>query len=152
MLTKRRTLTNTNDDVCFLALVFCNEFSYRRPPLFCFGHGLSYTTFAYGNIKASASAVSFDLTNTGNIAGAEVAQLYLGFPAAAGEPPQQLKGFEKVALKAGETKTVTFALAARDLSVYSEAAAGWQLVSGKFTARVGASSRDIRLNATFTTV
>ena len=58
--------------------------------------GLSYTTFAFGGMAANRSHVSFTLENTGKVAGAEVAQLYLGFPASAGEPPRQLKGFSKV--------------------------------------------------------
>jgi hypothetical protein len=70
--------------------------AHNSPPAFPFGHGLSYTTFGYSNLTATASGVSFTLTNTGSVAGAEVAQLYLGFPASAGEPPQQLKGFQKV--------------------------------------------------------
>ena len=124
--------------------------AHNVAPAFAFGHGLSYTTFAYSDVTASASKVSVTLKNTGSVAGAEVAQLYVAFPASAGEPPQQLKGFEKVMLAPGASKTVEFALSARDLSVYSEASAGWQRVSGEFGVRVGSSSRDIRAKTTFT--
>eukprot|EP00937_MAST-01D_sp_MAST-1D-sp2_P003732 g3732.t1 len=117
-------------------------------PAFAFGHGLSFTTFTYANVTASAAAVSVDVTNTGTTAGHEVAQLYLGFPASAGEPPQQLKGFEKVRLRAGETKTVTFALDERAFSVWDAAAHAWRVVEGEFSVAVGASSRDVRLKTT----
>ena len=90
------------------------------------------------------------MSNTGAVAGAAAPQLYVTFPAAAGEPPQQLKGFEKVTLAPGASKTVEFALSARDLSVYSEASAGWQRVSGECAGRIGSSSRDIRAKTTFT--
>ena len=101
-------------------------------------------------VDSTARTVAVQVTNTGKVAGAEVVQLYLAFPTAAGEPPQQLKGFEKVMLAPGASKTVEFALSARDLSIYSEASAGWQRVSGEFGVRVGSSSRDIRAKTTFT--
>ena len=71
---------------------------------FPFGHGLSYSAFGYTDIAASKDGVSFTLTNTGKVAGAEVAQLYLSFPAAAGEPPKNLKGFKKVRLSLSATR------------------------------------------------
>ena len=114
-------------------------------PAFPFGHGLSYTTFTYMRLRASATAVTVDVQNTGKVDGAEVAQLYLGFPASAGEPPKQLKGFEKVQLKAGETRTVTFPLDDRAVSVWDVQKHAWSTVSGDFSVMVGASSRDIRL-------
>ena len=94
--------------------------------------------------------VRFTLANTGHVAGAEVAQLYLKFPDAAGEPPKQLKGFRKVQLSPGETKTVEIALLSRDVSTWDVGTHGWRRVSGHFEVLVGSSSRDIRLNATFT--
>ena len=78
------------------------------------------------------------------MAGAEVAQLYLGFPASAGEPPKQLKGLKKLTLSPGEKQTVTFALKDRDLSVWDIVTHDWKKASGSFAVYVGASSRDIR--------
>lgn len=94
--------------------------------------------------------MTFTLKNTGTRAGAEVAQLYLGFPAAAGEPPRQLKGFTKVLLAAGESKTVSIPLSPREVSIWDVESHGWKVASGQFTAWVGSSSRDLRLSGTFT--
>ena len=129
--------------------------------------GLSYTTFAYKNLKITRTAggsnaggsnapfavvVTIDVANTGKVAGAEVAQLYVAFPPAAGEPPQQLKGFVKTrVLTPGATAAaVTFGLRARDLSVWDEDARGWRVQVGQFGVGVGASSRDIRAKGEFT--
>jgi len=117
---------------------------------FPFGHGLSYTTFAFGGMAANRSHVSFTLENTGKVAGAEVAQLYLGFPASAGEPPRQLKGFSKVMLTAGEKKTVHIPLTSRDLSIWHTATHKWAEVAGEFKVFVGSSSRNTPLSAAFT--
>ena len=125
-------------------------------PLFPFGYGLSYTTFGYSNLVVGAVStsgqvqISFDLTNTGSRAGAEVAQLYLGFPAAAGEPPKQLKAFQKVTLSAGQGQHVTFNLDWHDLANWDGAARGWIVTPGTFQAMVGGSSRDISLTGSFT--
>eukprot|EP00037_Helgoeca_nana_P030206 m.371512 g.371512 ORF g.371512 m.371512 type:complete len:746 (+) comp28131_c0_seq1:2254-4491(+) len=117
---------------------------------FPFGHGLSYTQFAYSELTASKTAVSFTLKNTGDRAGAEVAQLYLGFPASAEEPPRQLKGFSKVLLAAGASMQITIPLTPREMSIWDVGSHGWQVVNGEFTAWVGSSSRDTRLTGTFT--
>ena len=109
---------------------------------FPFGHGLSYSTFKYSGIQASSTSVTATVENSGSVAGAEVAQLYLGFPASAGEPPQQLKGFEKVTIKAGAKATVTFALNDRSTSVWDANAHKWTKVAGEFSVAVGGSSRD----------
>ena len=77
-----------------------------------------------------------------------MAQLYLGFPASASEPPKQLKGFKQVQLKPGESKTVTFALVPRDLSIWDAAAHDWSIAKGNFSVMVGSGSRDIRLTGT----
>ena len=120
-------------------------------PAFPFGHGLSYTSFAYADLAVSKSAVRFTVTNTGAVPGAEVAQLYLGFPTAAGEPPRQLKGFEKTAvLVPGASQTVTLALDARSFSIWDVAQSAWSVVPGDFKVTVGSSSRDARLHATVT--
>ena len=117
---------------------------------FPFGHGLSYTSFEYSNIQVDSGSrvVSFDLQNTGSVAGDEVAQLYLGFPETAGEPPIQLKGFEKVFLQPNAKTTVKMALTPRDLSVWDVVRREFAVVQGEFAVAVGASSRDLRLKAT----
>jgi beta-glucosidase len=110
---------------------------------FPFGHGLTYTSFALSDIAATRDLVSVDITNTGAVAGTETPQLYLHFPPSAGEPPQQLKGFEKVTLAPGEKKTVSFKLTSRSLSIWDVATHAWVEAKGEFTAAVGTSSRDI---------
>jgi beta-glucosidase len=122
----------------------------NQTPLFPFGHGLSYTTFKYSNLKVDGEHVSVRVTNAGTREGAEVAQLYVSSPAAAAEPPKQLKGFEKVWLKPGESKTVTMPLSRESLAVWDTTSHGWRVVPGAYTANVGSSSRDIRLKGTFT--
>jgi len=117
-------------------------------PAFPFGHGLSYTPFLYSGLKVQGRTVSCSVKNTGDVDGAEVPQLYLGFPASAQEPPKQLKGFQKVMLKAGDSATVTFELADRDLSIWDVSSSQWSVVAGDFDIMVGASSEDIRLTGT----
>ena len=118
-------------------------------PLWPFGHGLSYTTWTYSNLVVANLTFTATLVNSGGVAGAEVAQLYIGYPAAAQEPPKQLKGFQKVALPAGGSTTLTFSLSPADLLIWNTTADAWALVSGTYTAMVGSSSRDIRLTASF---
>jgi len=129
-------------------------------PTFEFGFGLSYTTFKYsnlafvktgeydGNLNTSIYNVSVTVTNSGNVAGHEVAQLYLGFPNQ-DEPVRQLRGFERVHLNVGESKTVKFPLDSLELSTWDVGSQEWNLSRGNFTAFVGASSRDIRLQGSF---
>lgn len=127
-------------------------------PLFPFGFGLSYTQFSFEGLKVSQkpgsdnATVSFKVTNTGKVAGAEVAQLYLGFPpiAEGNEPPLQLKGFRKVMLNAGESKTVTLPLDAHSFSYWSEQAHAWKVAPGTFQVMVGDSSANTPLNASIT--
>jgi beta-glucosidase len=126
--------------------------------LFPFGFGLSYTTFGFASLQAPATAdsgstvaVSFDVTNTGKAAGAEVAQLYVSDPSAkAKRPERELKGFEKVRLAPGETKHVTLNLDARAFSYWDEAAHKWTIDPGKFVILVGDSSENTPLNAELT--
>lgn len=117
---------------------------------FPFGHGLSYTSFEYSHLQIAGSTVTFDLKNTGGVAGAEVSQVYLVFPDTAGEPPLQLKGFKKVMLQPGQSTTVSITLTSRDLSIWDGAAHDFAVVKGEFGVKVGASSRDIRLTGPLT--
>ena len=127
-------------------------------PLFPFGYGLSYTSFRFSKLSLSASTlsdtgsidVSADVTNTGRRAGAEVAQLYLTDPASTGEPGRQLKGFEKVFLYPGQTKTVHLTLRPQDGAYWNTAHQRWTLQSGTYTVQVGDSSRSLPLSKTFT--
>ena len=94
--------------------------------------------------------MSVDVTNSGAVAGAEIPQAYLGFPASAGEPPKQLKSFKKTAVLApGEKATVKFQLVDRDLSIWDTAKHGWAKQTGEFEVFVGSSSADIRLVDSF---
>ena len=127
-------------------------------PLFPFGYGLSYTQFSFDGLKVSQqpgstnTIVSFRVTNTGKRAGAEVAQLYLGFPpiAEGNEPPLQLKGFRKIMLNPGESKPVELKLDARSFSYWSEKTHAWQIATGTFQIMVGDSSANTPLKTTLT--
>ncbi|MGA7343477.1 MAG: glycoside hydrolase family 3 C-terminal domain-containing protein [Terracidiphilus sp.] len=129
-----------------------------KHPLFPFGFGLSYTAFRFSNLQAPASAqsgstvaVSFDVSNTGSVEGAEVAELYVSDPSArVDRPERELKGFAKVRLAPGETKHVTLDLDARAFSYWDEPAHKWTIDPGKFVIRVGDSSQDTPLDASVT--
>ncbi|KAK1976064.1 glycosyl hydrolase family 3 N terminal domain-containing protein [Colletotrichum cereale] len=145
-------------------------------PRYEFGFGLSYTTFDYAALSTSpvgkpaagvpdpavaivqgghpalweeVYVVSAQVQNTGDLAGHEVAQLYVGIPVE-GTPARQLRGFERVYVEAGGSATVEFRLKRRDLSVWDVVAQQWRLAEGEYDVFVGASSRDLRLNGTFT--
>jgi beta-glucosidase len=120
----------------------------NKQPLFAFGHGLSYTTFAYSGLKVSSGEVTFTLKNTGKRAGAEIAQVYAGLPADAQEPPKRLVAWEKVSLAPGESRTITLSLEPRRLSVFNVEKDGWELLPGDYTLWVGGSSRQTPLTAT----
>jgi beta-glucosidase len=148
----------------------------NETPLFPFGYGLSYTDFAFSHLKVTPKAVqnstsnpgatscdcngesgnqvtvSATVTNTGTVAGSDVAQLYLSDPSSAGEPPRQLKGFQKVTLKPGQSTTVHFSLNGEDLSYWNDAANGWVLPDGHFGVEVGDASAtaDLPLQGSFT--
>jgi len=116
---------------------------------FPFGHGLSYTTFDYSQLKCAQLLCTFVVKNTGKVPGQEVPQLYLKFPDEAQEPPLQLKGFVKTSVLApGESKTVSIQLTNRDISIWDDQQHKWAVVSGTFGVFVGASSRDIRQSTT----
>jgi beta-glucosidase len=136
----------------------------NETPLFPFGYGLSYTKFRFSNLTITPASVqnsssspgatschcngqsgnqvtvSATVTNTGKVAGSDVAQLYLGDPEVAGEPPRQLKGFDKVNLQPGQSQTVSFKLNGHDISYWDDAADGWVLPDGAFQLYVGDSS------------
>jgi beta-glucosidase len=127
----------------------------NQDPLFPFGHGLSYTTFRYGDLQVQQTSreevtVKVRVTNTGAREGAEVVQLYLGSPAAAEEPPKQLKSFEKILLKPGEGKVVTMKLDKASLAAWDTETHGWKINPGTYSVMIGSSSRDIRLKSSFT--
>jgi len=125
--------------------------AHNVKPAFAFGHGLSYTTFEYSNLTFDAASLSaaFSIKNTGRVYGAEVAQLYLGFPADAGEPPKVLRGFSKVSLSSGENRIVTMSMSDKDLSIWDSSLSKWSRWHGQFTIFIGASSQDIRLTQVF---
>jgi len=136
----------------------------NETPMFPFGYGLSYTTFRYSHLTVTPQrvrnhtsdpsptscdcngqsgnlvTVSATVTNTGKVAGSDVAQLYLGDPPAAGEPPRQLKGFQKVTLQPGQSTTVRFTLNGHDLSYWDDTANGWVVPDGRYQISVGDSS------------
>ena len=116
---------------------------------FPFGYGLSYTTFAYSDMKATAEGATFTVTNTGSVAGTEVAQLYVSKPGSqVFRAEQELKGFARVELAPGESKDVTIALDDKAFRYFNTRSNAWEVEPGSYELRVGASSRDIRLTAT----
>ena len=145
------------DDVQYREGIFVGYRYYDHKqiePLFPFGHGLSYTTFEYSDIKLSSNAINADdeltvsvkVTNTGKVEGKEVVQLYVtDKESSLIRPVKELKGFEKVSLKPGESKNVMFKLDKRAFAFYSEAAHDWLVEEGDFIISVGSSSKDIRL-------
>jgi beta-glucosidase len=120
-------------------------------PIFPFGHGLSYTTFEYSNLKQSRTIsgnfqVSVDVSNTGKRAGEEVVQLYVHDPKPkVDKPVRELKGFAKVALESGAAKTVVLELTPRDLAYFDVKGKQWKADAGSYQVELGASSRDLRL-------
>ena len=126
-------------------------------PQFPFGFGLSYTTFAYSGLKISPKSsstgtveVSAKVKNTGPRAGAEVVELYVhDGHSKIDRPIHELKGFSRLELKPGESKTVTFTLNRDAFSYWSPATKAWQADPGTFEIQLGASSRDIRLKAPY---
>ncbi len=122
----------------------------KKPVLFAFGHGLSYTTYSYSGLKVTAGdkvTVSFSVKNTGNRAGTEIAQVYAGLPASAGEPPKRLVGWSRVKLNPGESKDVTVEVDPLFLSVFDVAHHAWSRTPGDYTFLVGGASDDLPLHA-----
>ena len=125
----------------------------NKPVLFPFGYGLSYTTYSYSNLKVTPGKnprVTFTVTNTGNRAGAEVAQVYASLPAAAAEPPKRLVGWSKVKLNGGESKEVTVEVDPKYLSIFNVEHNGWQLLPGDYGFMVGGSSQSLPLKESVT--
>lgn len=108
---------------------------------FCFGHGLSYTDFVYGELALQGREVTFTVTNTGSRAGKETVQLYIE-----GAEMHQLRRFEKLQLAPGERKTVRFTLTDRDFARYDTEKQAFVPVSGRYEIQIGHSSRNICLN------
>lgn len=130
----------------------------RVAPLFPFGFGLSYTGFAYSKLRLSTQTlapdasltVSVDVTNTGQHTGKEIVQVYVrDVQSTLSRPTQELKGFSKIALAPGETKTVTLPLDCKALAYWDDATHAWVAEAGEFEVRVGRSSQDIRAKAVF---
>jgi beta-glucosidase len=120
-------------------------------PMFPFGYGLSYTTFAYSHLAVRPGpgrgnlTVTADVTNTGSRAGTDVAQLYVGDPAATGEPAEQLKGFQRVTLRPGQTRRVSFTVGQRAFAWWNEQRSSWTVSPGSYALMVGDSSANLPL-------
>ena len=126
--------------------------SQNITPLFSFGYGLSYTKFSFSNLKVGAfnadgnATVTATMTNTGTVAGADVAQMYVGDPASSQDPPEQLKGFDRVSLTPGQSTTVTFPLNVHDLASWSPTDNQWEAQAGTYSINVGDASNNLPLN------
>lgn len=123
---------------------------YNIKPRFAFGHGLSYATFQYNNVSTSVTGeemlVKVSITNSSNVAGAEIVQLYVDMPdGVVSTPAKQLKGFAKVELQAGETKVAFVRLKLNAFQYYNESIHSWEKIKGKHTLLIGSSSDDIHL-------
>jgi beta-glucosidase len=122
----------------------------HKTPLFPFGFGLSYTVYSYSKLQATGGrglSVSFAVQNTGQRGGAEIAQVYVSFPASAGEPPKRLAGWEKVTLAPGESRTVKLTIDPLYLSVFDATADQWAILPGEYTVMAGPSSARLPLQA-----
>ena len=118
------------------------------PVAFPFGYGLSYTSYAYSDLKVTADSVTLTVTNTGACDGAEIVQVYIAKPGAEiFRPAQELKAFARVPLAAGESRTVTLPLDDKAFRYWNTRTDGWEIEGGRYEVRVGASSADIRLTA-----
>jgi len=123
----------------------------KKPVLFPFGYGLSYTTYKYSGLQVTPGEkvkVTFSIANTGAREGSEIAEIYAALPAAAQEPPKRLVGFSKVKLNPGEKQNVTVEIDPKYLSIFDEQKDDWSLIPGDYTIMVGGSSQDLPLKAT----
>jgi beta-glucosidase len=125
--------------------------SKQIQPLFWFGFGLSYTSYEYSGLKVgdNGQEVGFEVKNTGNSAGTEIAEVYAALPAAAGESYKRLVAFDRVELAPGESKTVTLKIDPKYVSVFNEQQNGWQLLPGDYKVLVGPSSTETPLTGGF---
>jgi beta-glucosidase len=145
----------TYDEGIYVGYRYYN--TYKVKPAYEFGYGLSYTNFSYSNLKLSASkfngnlTVSFAITNTGNVAGKEVAQLYISAPSGnLDKPAEELKNFAKTGLlKPGQSMTIQFNIKASDLASFDTKRVSWLVDAGKYMVKIGASSENIKLSAAF---
>ncbi|HTL50351.1 MAG TPA: glycoside hydrolase family 3 C-terminal domain-containing protein [Steroidobacteraceae bacterium] len=120
--------------------------SQKKLPAYEFGYGLSYTTFAYSKLTVNRDlSVEFDLANTGKLSGTEVAQLYLEFPAQAGEPAKRLAGWARVELAPGERRRVRISADPYALRAWDTSTGEWRRPAGRYRMHVGASSRILPL-------
>lgn len=164
----------TGDDNSWNLFVDYRHFDKQNiAPRYEFGFGLSYTNFTYSDLTVAGAptagpatgtkgpggpadlwqtvaTVTAKIRNSGGVAGAEVPQLYIGYPASTNEPLKQLRGFSKLKLEVGASGTATFKLRRRDLSIWDEKTRLWTVVSGEYGVYVGASSRDVRLTGKIT--
>jgi beta-glucosidase len=132
--------------------------TFNVKPAYAFGYGLSYTSFSYSDLKLSSSAfkgkltVTVNVTNTGQVAGKEVVQLYVSAPATKlDKPAEELRAFGKTGLlQPGKSQALTFVLTAADLASFDTPSSSWVAEGGQYTVKIGASSADIRLSAGFT--
>ncbi|MHA2037564.1 MAG: beta-glucosidase [Promethearchaeota archaeon] len=127
-------------------------------PLFPFGHGLSYTKFTYENLKLSKEKltedekliITLEITNSGDVFGAEIIQLYIrDLQSSVERPLKELKGFRKIGLQSGEKSTVSFEIIKEDLSFFDETIGNWVAEMGEFEVLIGSSSKDIKLRSNF---
>jgi beta-glucosidase len=125
--------------------------SQNITPAFAFGFGLSYTKFSFSNLNVGGfnangtATATATITNTGSVAGADVAQLYVGDPAASADPPQQLRGFQRVTLNPGQSSTVSFPLTIHDLASWSSTDNQWEAKAGSYSIKVGDASNNLPL-------
>jgi beta-glucosidase len=151
-----------NKDVSYKEGVFVGYRGYEHQkvsPLFPFGFGLSYTTFSFNNLSITPEVagadtpitVSFDVSNLGKVPGTEIAQVYVGDPSAGvPRPVKELKGFERVVLKPGETRHVSVKLNQRSLAYWDVNSKGWKVDPGQFRVFAGDSSSNVPLQKDFT--
>jgi len=125
----------------------------RKPVLFPFGYGLSYTTYSYSDLKITPGNpvhVSFTVANSGQRAGAEIAEIYAALPASTGEPPKRLVGWSKLQLAPGERRNVDVEIDPLFLAVFNVDKKGWEQTAGDYGFMVGGSSQDLPLKQTIT--